>query len=347
MQLESCRGNDRNMPPELRDQVVVLTGASSGIGRQTSVMLGTHGARVVLAARGEEALQATAREVEQAGGQAHTVTTDVSEWEQVERLAGEAVRVFGRIDTWINHAGISTYSTIADSAPEEMRRVIEVNLLGEMFGTKAAFEQMKGQGSGVIINVSSALARRSVPLQAAYCAAKHGVTGFTEAVRLELQTDFPGIQLVEVLPSSINTPLFDHARSKIGRKPMPIPPIYEPSVVAEALVRACQHPQREIVVGGAGKAFVVAEQVSAGLVDRYLTQGRRGARQQRSDMADDGQDNLFEPMAGPGAATGEWSEQAKQSSVYTSRLEFHPNRKLALAVAAVGGALLLFRGAGR
>jgi short-subunit dehydrogenase len=335
------------MRPHLSQQAVVVTGASSGIGRETAIHLGARGARVVLAARNAEALEAAAREVEQAGGQARHVVTDVSEWDQVDHLAGEAVREFGRIDTWINAAGISLYADIAAATPDEMKRVIDVNLVGEMFGTKAAFEQMRRQGGGVIINVSSALARRSVPLQAAYCASKHGITGFTEAVRLELQQEYPGIDLVEVLPSSINTPLFHHARSKLGVKPMPIPPIYAPSVVAEAIVHACEHPQREIVVGGAGKAFVIAQQVSAGLVDRYLLQGGRGVRQQLSDQPDDGQDNLFEPLRGRGSTTGDWSEQAHRSSIYTHLLEFHPGRKLAMMAAAAGAALLLVRRVGR
>ena len=335
------------MNQEKMDQVVVITGASSGIGRETAVQLGRRGARVVLAARNEPALDETVREVQQAGGQARAIPTDVSDWEQVERLAQAAVNEFGRIDVWVNNAGISLYADISETTPAEMKRIVEVNLLGEMYGTKAAFEQMKGQGSGVIINVSSALARRSVPLQAAYCAAKHGVTGFTESVRLELEKDYPGIRLVEVLPSSINTPLFDHARSKLGLKPMPIPPVYEPSVVAEAIVHACEHPQREVVVGGAGKAFVAAQQISAGLVDRYLLQGGRGVRQQKSGKPDDGRDNLFGPMPGPGSSTGDFGEGARASSIYTEALEQHPRRKLALAIAALGGTLLLVRGIGR
>ncbi len=332
------------MRPSLSQQVVVITGASSGIGRETAIQLGRRGARVVLAARNERALQGAVAEVEQAGGTARYVVTDVSDWNQVDHLAGQAVEHFGRIDTWINNAGISIYANISQTTAAEMRRVVEVILLGEMFGTKAAFEQMKAQGGeGLIINVSSALARRSVPLQAAYCAAKHGITGFTEAVRLELKEDHPGITLIEVLPSSVNTPLFAHARSKLGVKPMPIPPIYEPSVVANALVHACEHPQREIVVGGSGKALVVAQKASASLVDRYLLQGQRGTRQQRSDRPDDAEDNLFAPMDGPGSTTGDWSEQSKSSSVYTAVVETHQRRTAAILVAGLGGTLLLLR----
>lgn len=332
------------MPRGLDQQVVVVTGASSGIGRETAIQLGHQGARVVLAARNDPALQSAVAEVEQAGGIARYVVTDVSDWNQVENLSAQAVEHFGRIDTWINNAGISVYADISQITADEMKRVIEVNLLGEMFGTKAAFEQMKQQGGeGLIINVSSALARRSVPLQAAYCAAKHGITGFTEAVRLELKQEYPGIKLVEVLPSSINTPLFDHARSKLGVKPMPIPPIYEPSVVANALVHACEHPLREIVVGGSGKAFVVSQRLSARLVDRYLLQGQRGTRQQHSDKPDGGEDNLFAPMEGPGSTTGDRSEQSKSSSIYTDVIEMHYRRTVAVLAAGFGGTFLLLR----
>lgn len=323
--------------PALNEQTVVVTGASSGIGRETARRLGSAGARVVLAARNEEALNAAAREVADAGGECHPVITDVSEWEHVDRLSREAVDRFGSIDTWINNAGISLYADLANTSPEEMKRIIDVLLLGEMYGTKAAFEHMRSRGRGVIINVSSVLARRSVPLQASYCAAKHGITGFTEAVRLELKRDYPGIEIVEVLPSSINTPLFSHARSRLGKKPMPIPPIYEPSVVAEALLHACVHPTGEIVVGGAGKMLVELEGISAGLVDRLLLFRDSGVKQQQTDMADDGVDNLFSPMPGPGSTTGQWSEQAKRSSGYTDLLEIHPARKNTLKLASIVG----------
>lgn len=302
---------------------------------------------MMLAARNEEALQQAAREIEEAGGTASYRPTDVSQWDQVERLAAETVREFGRIDTWINNAGIALYADISQASADEMRRVVEVNLLGEMYGTKAAFEQMKSAGRGVIINVSSALARRSVPLQAAYCGAKHGVSGFTEAVRMELQRSYPNIKLVEVLPSSINTPLFDHARSKLGEKPMPIPPIYEPSVVARALVEASEQAPREVVVGGAGKLFVATQQLNARIVDTYLLQNDRGFRQQRSGRPDDGVDNLSQPMPGPGSTTGSWSEDSRRSSLYTEFFEFHPWRKAFTAFALSTTALLALRRAGR
>ena len=331
----------------LSDQVVVITGASSGIGRATARQLGTRGASVVLVARGEEALNAAAREVEQAGGTAMAACADVADWGQMDRVRGDSVARFGRIDAWVNNAGIAVYAPFHEVTPEEMRRIVEVNLLGEMYGTKAALEQMQAQGGGVIVNVSSALARRSVPLQSAYCAAKHGVTGFTESVRMEMEKEYPGIHIVEVLPSSIDTPLFAHARSKMGTKPMPIPPIYDPSVVADVILHALEKPQREIFAGGSGKFLEVGERLSPPLVDAYLGRGDRGTKQQLTSQPDDAVDNLFEPMPGPGEVTGDWGGESKRASAYTRHLEYHPGRKVALAAGSLAASMLAFWGLAR
>jgi short-subunit dehydrogenase len=331
------------MARPIAEQVVVITGASSGIGRETALELGRRGAAVVLAARNETALQETAREVERLGGRAEVVVTDVAEWQQVDHLASTAVERFGRIDTWINNAAISTYGTVEQTTPEELTRVIQVNLVGQIYGMKAVLPHLRRQGQGAIINVASALAERSVPLQAAYCAAKHGIKGFTEALRLELEHERSGITLTLVLPSSINTPLFDHARSKLGVKPMPIPPIYEPRVVAEALVFACEQPRREIVVGGSGKALLVGQRLSASLLDRYMLFRGQMFNKQKTSQPDDGQDNLFQPSRGSGSSTGDFGQQSKGASVYTRLLELHPGRKRALVAATAVGALALWR----
>jgi len=319
------------------DQVVVITGASSGIGRATAIAFGERGARVVLAARGREALEAAAQEVERAGGQALAVPTDVAEVAQVEALAAAAVERFSRIDTWVNNAAISAYGTVEQMDIAEIRRIVDVNLMGQVHGMKAALRQMRAQKHGTIINVASALAERSVPLQAAYCATKHAIRGFSEALRLELESDGVPIDVVVVLPSSINTPLFSHARSKVGVKPMPIPPIYEPSVVAEAIVAVAEKPVRQVVVGGSGKALVTGQRLSPSLLDLYMTSGRRMVTQQLTDEPDDGQDNFFKPMPGPGSSTGDFGEGSKGTSPYTTYLELRPNRKrAALALAALG-----------
>ena len=325
------------MGTRIADQVVVITGASSGIGRATAVAFGERGASVVLAARNEQALEAAAREVERAGGHALAVPADVAEWGQVQALADAAVDRFSRIDTWINNAAISAYGTVEQMDVDEIARIVQVNLMGQVHGMKAALSHMRAQNRGTIVNVASALAERSVPLQAAYCASKHGIKGFTEALRLELETDGIPIDVVLVLPSSINTPLFTHARSKVGVKPMPIPPVYEPDVVADAIVRVAESPVREVVVGGAGKALVTGQRISPELLDRYMTGGRRMVTQQLTGEPDDGQDNFFEPMPGLGSTSGDFSEGSKRTSLYTTYLELSPNRKrAALLLAALG-----------
>jgi short-subunit dehydrogenase len=335
------------VPREVSNQVVVVTGASSGIGRETATMLGERGASVVLAARNEAALNEAAKEVERLGGKAQVVVTDVAEWAQVERLARAAVEHFGRIDTWVNNAAVSVYGTVEELTVEEIERVVQVILMGQIYGMKAALPHLTRQGQGTIINVASALAQRSVPLQAPYCAAKHGIKGFTESLRLELARSHPGINVTLVMPSSINTPLFDHARSKLGVKPQPVPPIYEPRVVAEAILFAAEHPRRTIVAGGAGKGIVQAEKISPSFVDWYMLRKERGFKQQRTNRPDDGRDNLFAPVPGTGSATGSFGQKSKSSSPYTRYLELHPNRKRALNAVALASLVALVRRAGR
>src|SRR5688572_15597252 len=243
----------------LDQQVVVITGASQGIGRETALQLAKRGASVVAAARNEEALTELVRQMERLGGQAEPVVTDVAEADQIERLAARAIERFGRIDTWVNNAAVSIYATVEELDPEEMERLVRVNLLSQMFGSRAAIPHMRGQGGGTIVNVGSALSDRAIPLQSAYVASKHGVAGFSEALRLEMMEEQTGIDVVLIQPSSINTPLFNFARSKLGVQPMPVPPVYEPRVVAEAILHAAEHGGREVVVGGWGKLLTVAQ----------------------------------------------------------------------------------------
>jgi short-subunit dehydrogenase len=228
-----------------------------------------------------------------------------------------------------------------------MERLVRVNLLGQMFGSKVALKRMKPRHAGTIINVGSALSERAVPLQAAYVASKHGIAGFTEALRLELLHEDAGIDVVLILPSSINTPLFAWARSKLGVQPMPVPPVYEPNVVAEALCHAAEHGGREIVVGGWGKLLTIGQWLSPSLTDRYMLQGDRMFKQQKTARPDDRRDNLFEPSTGPGHTTGEFGDKAKPTSLYTRLLELHPNRKRAAAGALLLATVGAIRRAGR
>jgi short-subunit dehydrogenase len=335
------------MAKPLGQQVVVITGASQGIGRETALQMAMKGASLVLAARNEEGLDELARQVERLGGQAESVVTDVAEHEQVQRLAQRAIQRFGRIDTWVNNAAVSIYATVEQMEPEEMERLIRVNLLGQMYGSRAAIPHMRRQGGGTIVNIGSALSERAIPLQAAYVASKHGIQGFSEALRLELAHEETGIEVVLVLPSSMNTPLFNFARSKMGVQPMPVPPVYEPGVVAEAICHAAEHGGREIVVGGWGKLLTVGQWLSPSLLDRYMLQGARAWKQQKTNRPDDARDNLFEASTGAGSTTGEFGEGSKSTSLYTTYLELHPERKRVAMAALLVGFLALVRRIGR
>ncbi len=331
------------MPRPLAQQVVVITGAGSGIGRETALAFARHRATVVVAGRGERALKSCVAEIERLGGRGLAAPTDVSDFVQVEALADRAVAEFGRIDTWVNNAAVSTYGTVEQMTAEEMRRVVEVNLLGQIHGMKAALPHLQAAGDGVLINVSSALARRGVALQAAYCAAKHGVVGFAEALRLELAHAGSRVAVVDVLPSSINTPLFGRARSKLGVLPMPIPPVYEPVVVANTIVAAAERPVRTVFAGGMGKLLELGQRLSPALVDRYLLGPGKIVENQQTDQTDDGVDNLFAPLDDDGTTTGRFGHGSWSRSLYTEWFGLHPNRVRAAvtATAALGVAALV------
>lgn len=327
-------------------KVVVITGASSGIGRETALEFAQRGATVVAAARNQEALETLAAEIQRIGGEALPVVTDVSDFAQVSALASRTADRFGRIDTWVNNAAVSTYGTVEQMAAEELHRVIEVNLMGQIYGMKAALPFLR-RSDGTLINVSSALAERAIPLQAAYCAAKAGIVAFGEALRLELRKEGSKVRVVDMLPSSINTPLFTHARSKLGVKPKPVGRVYEPSVVAEAIVAAADHPVRQVHAGFAGRLLDVAQRVSPSLVDRYLTGPGDAIKGQRTDIPDDASDNLFTASTGPGRTTGEFGERSKSTSSYTRLLAPHPSIGRVAAATGVAVAAIAIRGAGR
>lgn len=333
------------MTRPLSEQVIVLTGASSGIGRATALALGARGASVILAARNEPALLEVASEIARSGGRALVVATDVAIAAQVDNLADRAVATFGRIDGWINNAGISCYGLAEETTIAEVERVLQVDLLGQIRGVLAALAIMKNQGSGTIVNVASVLAERAIPYLSAYAAAKHGLKGYTDTLRLELAYRSIPVTITLILPSAVNTSIFANARSRLGVQPLPIPPVYEPSVVAEAILFALEHPRREIVVGGGGKALLFANRVSPALVDRFMLQRGRMFRVQRSTTLDNGHDNFLSPL--PITAATAPIRHVRSTSHYTRHLEVHPRRKRTLIALALLGAVALARRSSR
>ena len=325
------------MPRPLAQQVVVITGASSGIGREAARMLARHGASVVLVARDEASLRDATDEGEALGGQALAVVADVSDTAQMQRVVDRAAGRFGRIDTWVNNAGVAAYGTVEQTTVEEMRRVIEVDLIGTILGVKAALPYLR-QSGGTVINVASVAGRLPTPLLAAYSAAKHGIMGFSDALRMELDHDKAGVSVTTILPYGINTPFFNHARSKLGVMPRPTPPVYPPSAVAEAIVWAAEHPTREIVVGGTGKSALLMRRLSPDLVDKAMTLGGLAFRIQKSNRPDDGVDNLFAPVPNSGTVEGDYGGETVLGNGYARTFEFHPMRQ---RLAATGMLLTL------
>jgi NAD(P)-dependent dehydrogenase (short-subunit alcohol dehydrogenase family) len=326
------------MQGPLNEQVVVITGASSGIGRATALRFAKAGASVVLASRDDAALTEVAREIAAAGGRAHVAPTDVSSWEQVQALGTQAVSAFGHVDTWVNGAAVAVYATVEHTTPEEYEQMMRVNLLGVIHGTKVALQHMKDRG-GTIINIGSVESDRALPFHSGYSATKHGVKGFTTALRLELKREYPKIQVTLILPTGINTPFFNHARSKIGTLPQPVPPAYPPELVADSIVYAAEHERRDIYVGGPAWMLAMGERISPALMDRMMMLGQWSFQLQKTNRPDDRMDNLNGPVSGSDRTHGDFASITKPS-MYTPFFELTPTwKRVVLSSIAAGVAL--------
>lgn len=332
---------------DLVGHVVVITGASSGVGRLAALDFARSGAHVIAAARNIPALR---RLEDASAGMTGTITAvaaDVSHMADLRAVAAVAVDRNGRIDTWINNAGVAIWATVEQTEPEEVRRVLEVNVLGVVHGTLAALEVMSSRDQGTIINIGSVESMRAMPLQSAYAASKHAVKGFTEALRAELEHEKRSINLVLVMPSAINTPIFRHARSRLGGvMPRPHAPVYDPKVVSEAILAVAQHPVPRVIVGGAGAGLVLLQRVSPWLADRALS--LTGWTGQISDRPDDGVDNLDGPINEAGEVRDDYGEGARQVSWYTRISGLHPAAtRIAIVGALSIGAFVVSRGRNR
>ncbi|SFW85898.1 SDR family oxidoreductase [Amycolatopsis australiensis] len=264
-----------------QNQVVVVTGASGGIGRAVARAFGARHARVALLARGEQGLSAAAADITRAGGTALEIPTDVADFAQVDAAAERAEKELGPIDVWVNVAFTSVFAPFIEIEPDEFRRVTEVSYLGYVHGTMAALRRMKPRDRGTIVQVGSALAYRGIPLQSAYCGAKHAIQGFNEALRCELLHEGSHVRTTMVQMPAVNTPQFSWVLSKLPRHAQPVPPIYQPEVAARAVLYAADHPRRrEYWVGGSTVGTLVANAVAPGILDRYLA--RTGYKSQQT-----------------------------------------------------------------
>jgi NAD(P)-dependent dehydrogenase (short-subunit alcohol dehydrogenase family) len=323
-------------------QTVVITGASAGIGRATAQLFGRRGANVALLARGAAGLDGAVRDVEAGGGKALAIPTDVADYSAVAAAADETEAAFGPIHTWVNVSFTSVFAPFWEITAEEFKRVTEVTYLGYVHGTMAALAKMRPRDRGTVVQVGSALSQRSIPLQSAYCGAKHAVNGFTESVRCELLHEGSNVKITLVQMPAVNTPQFSWVLSRLPRHPQPVPPIYQPEVAARAVAYAADHPERkQFWVGDSTAVTLLGQKFVAPLLDRYL--GRTGYDSQQTEERTNGQrrHNLWEPVDDePGSdhgAHGEFDDQAHARSP-EAWLSRHP-------VAGGAGALSLGLGA--
>ena len=302
------------MAADNRPEVVVITGASAGVGRATAQAFGRRGARVGLLARGRDGLEGAKAEVEAAGAKALVLPTDVSDAQAVEAAAGEVEERFGPIDVWVNNAMVSVFSPVKEMTAEEFRRVTEVTYLGTVYGTLAALKRMLPRNRGSIVQVGSALAYRGIPLQSAYCGSKHAIQGFTESLRSELIHDRSDVRLTMVQMPALNTPQFGWVRSRLPRKPQPVPPIFQPEVAAEAIVWAAQHRRNELWVGWPAVKAIVGNKLIPRELDYYLARTGYDSQQTDEPVDQDRKDNLWEPLPGDHGAHGSFDNRANRRS---------------------------------
>ena len=293
----------------MNGKVVVITGASSGFGKGTARKFGEAGASVVVAARRDNLLDELAGEIERSGGKALAVPTDVRRPEDIEKLASETLAKFGHIDVWVNNAGASALGLFEQVPLEDHVQVVETGLLGTLYGSYAAIRQFKRQGAGILINVASVIGKVPAPYFSSYAAAKHGVVGLSASIRQELrENNIDGIHICTVEPSSFDTPFFEHTANYTGHKAKPIPPVYDPQKVVDAIFDLASHPRDEVQVGAAGKAAVVFHNITPGLTEKMMGKQTHMAEIDEDDFAPDTQGSLYEPSPEIGGVevTGGW-----------------------------------------
>jgi short-subunit dehydrogenase len=298
-----------------RPEVVVVTGTSGGVGRAVAHAFAKRGAHLALLARGERGLHDARSEVEELGGKAIVIPTDVADSEQVEAAAERAETELGPIDIWVNDAMATVFARVIDTAPEEFKRATEVTYLGTVYGTMAALKRMTARDRGMIVQVGSALSYRSIPLQAAYCGAKFAIRGFTDSIRTELRHDHSKVRITMVQLPGVNTTQFNWCRSKLPNHPQPVAPVYQPEVAAEAIYWAAHHHRRELRVGYSASEAILGSKIAPTLADIYLARTAFSGQQVPNlPVSPDRPDNLFEPVPEKAATHGMFDDKAKSRS---------------------------------
>ena len=302
-----------------RGKVVVVTGASAGVGRATVAEFARRGAHLGLIARGRERLEATRREVEELGGKALILPADVADSQQVEQAAERVERELGPIEIWVNNAMTTIFAPFLEITPEEFKRATEVTYLGQVYGTMAALKRMHARNRGTIVQVGSALAYRSIPLQSPYCGAKHAIVGFTDSIRSELIHDKSAVHITAVMLPAMNTPQFSWCRTRLPLHPQPVPPIFQPEVAARAIVWAAKHKRRDVYVGFPTVKAIYGNELAPSFADRYLAKNGYSGQQTSEPVSPDRPDNLLEPVEdGNYAAHGIFGDRAMTFSVQSS-----------------------------
>jgi NAD(P)-dependent dehydrogenase (short-subunit alcohol dehydrogenase family) len=319
--------------------VVVVTGASAGVGRAVARAYGARRAKVGLIARGVDGLNGARREIEKSGGQALALPVDVSDATAVEQAAAQVEEQLGPIDTWVNVAMVSVFSPIREMQPEEYKRVTEVTYLGYVYGSLAALKRMLPRDRGTIVQVSSALAYRSIPLQSAYCASKHAIKGFTESLRTELLHDHSNVQVTMAHLPAVNTPQFNWVKSRLPHKPQPVPPIFQPEVAVKGILYAADQAgkRRDLIIGWPSWKAIWGEKFVPAYIDRVLARTGYESQQYDGSPPPDRQDNLWKPVPGDWGAHGDFDDRAREWS-WQLWIEMH--RGVAALAATAGLALL-------
>jgi len=291
----------------INQQVVAVVGASSGIGRESALQFAKRGAKLVVSARSESKLASLVDDIRRFGGEATGVVADVSVFEQVKAIADRTVEVYGRLDTWVHVPAVGLFATFDNTTPEEFKRVIDVTLMGQVYGAMVALPHLKHEGRGALIHISSMEGVRSLPYQSAYSAAKHGIEGFIEAMRLELQHANIPVSVTSVKPAVINTPFWNNGLTKLGVKPAGIPPYYDPRLVADAILYVAEHPTRDYFVGDSARVLAALQRLSPELADSLLLLiGFQGQRSNQPKSPED-RNNLYEPVPDDTRVDGDYS----------------------------------------